>query len=308
MSLARASERPGPAFFGPDGLRLGLFLVAAAWIHLGGFLLWERVGPVLYAPEPISEDLLGIPLEITLELSTPAIPDPAELAPPPVPSAALTSPASSPPDPALQAQLQAQAEALAQVQALTRDMIADAAEMPLEAPPPDPLPDPAAEVPPPDSMASAAAAMAPPPEELSFPLSRETPLLPGDTPGPEGDSERSDGTVRLEETAPFLKSYDASVRSRVAMHWLLPPEARSNFQPGRFTASMTLAPDGSILVIMVEESSGSSTLDHAAMEALKAAAPFEPFPKSMADMDRMTFRIHFDYRAVVRRSLPDQRR
>ncbi|MDR1313154.1 MAG: TonB C-terminal domain-containing protein [Deltaproteobacteria bacterium] len=117
-----------------------------------------------------------------------------------------------------------------------------------------------------------------------------------------------DNAVRLEETAPAVKSYDASVRSRVAMHWILPPEARSNFQPGRFTASMSLAPDGSILVIMVEESSGSSTLDHAAMEALKAAAPFDPFPASMLGLDQMTFRIHFDYRAVVRRTLPGQRR
>jgi protein TonB len=114
--------------------------------------------------------------------------------------------------------------------------------------------------------------------------------------------------MRVERTAPAVKSYDAAIRSRVAMHWLLPPEARTNFQPGRFTASMTLAPDGSILVIMVEESSGSATLDHAAMEALKAAAPFEPFPEPMAHLAQMTFTIHFDYRAVVRRALPGQRK
>jgi TonB family protein len=67
---------------------------------------------------------------------------------------------------------------------------------------------------------------------------------------------------------------------------------------------MTLAPDGSVLIIMVEESSGSTTLDHAAMEALKAAAPYDPFPESMAGLEQMTFRIHFDYRAVVRRTVP----
>jgi TonB family protein len=158
-------------------------------------------------------------------------------------------------------------------------------------------------------MAASAAAMAPLPGRPTLPLSRETPLIPDGAATPaESAAPTQDTAVRLEESAPAVKSYDAAIRGRVAMHWILPPEARANFQPGRFTASMTLAPDGSILVIMVEESSGSTTLDHAAMEALKAAAPFEPFPEAMAGLDQMTFRIHFDYRAIVRRTLPGQRR
>jgi protein TonB len=105
----------------------------------------------------------------------------------------------------------------------------------------------------------------------------------------------------LEKTAPAAKSYDTLIRSAVATHWILPPEARSNFQPGRFTASLTLDPRGDILHIVVEESSGSTSLDHAAMEALRAASPYPPFPEELQNLEQMTFRIHFDYLAVVRK-------
>jgi TonB family protein len=113
-----------------------------------------------------------------------------------------------------------------------------------------------------------------------------------------------DNTISVEETAPRFKSYNTTVRSAVARHWLLPPEARSNFQPGRFTAVMTLDRQGQVLLIMVEESSGSPSLDYAAMEALRGAAPYEPFPEELVHLDQMSFRLHFDYRAVFRRAIP----
>jgi protein TonB len=90
----------------------------------------------------------------------------------------------------------------------------------------------------------------------------------------------------------------------VARHWILPPEARSNFQPGRFTAVMTLGRHGQIALIAVEESSGSPSLDYAAMEAIRGAAPFEPFPPELAEHEQLSFRLHFDYRAVYRQAAP----
>jgi TonB family protein len=106
----------------------------------------------------------------------------------------------------------------------------------------------------------------------------------------------------VEKTAPRLKSYNTTVRGAVARHWLLPPEARSNFQPGRFTAVMTLDRKGRVILITVEESSGSSTLDYAAMEALRGAAPYEPFPEELLHNEQLSFRLHFDYRAVYRQA------
>jgi TonB family protein len=63
---------------------------------------------------------------------------------------------------------------------------------------------------------------------------------------------------------------------------------------------MTLSRQGEVLLIVVEESSGSPGLDFAAMEALRGAAPYEPFPSELADFSQLNFRLHFDYRAAVR--------
>jgi protein TonB len=119
--------------------------------------------------------------------------------------------------------------------------------------------------------------------------------------------ELPDNTVNLEDTAPEFKSYDTYVRSAVARHWLLPPEARNNFKPGRFVAVMTISREGQILSIVVEESSNSSALDYAAMEALRGAAPYPPFPEELSEFSQLNFRLHFDYRAIQRRVGADNR-
>ncbi|MDR1051494.1 MAG: TonB C-terminal domain-containing protein [Deltaproteobacteria bacterium] len=132
------------------------------------------------------------------------------------------------------------------------------------------------------------------------PIPRNSPLLSQEAE-PAGAPAEQDNAVSLEETAPQFKSYQALVRSAVARRWILPPEARDNFQPGRFTALMTLSRRGEVLLIVVEESSGSPGLDFAAMEALRGAAPYEPFSPDLAEFSQLNFRLHFDYRATVRR-------
>jgi protein TonB len=126
-------------------------------------------------------------------------------------------------------------------------------------------------------------------------------LLQNGPQEPTAPPSQPDNTVNLEETAPEFKSYHTFVRSAVARHWILPPEARTNFQPGRFTAVMTLGSDGQVILIVVEESSGSPSLDFAAMEALRGAAPYPPFPQELSDSTQLEFRLHFDYRAIQRR-------
>ncbi|MDR3204098.1 MAG: TonB family protein [Deltaproteobacteria bacterium] len=138
------------------------------------------------------------------------------------------------------------------------------------------------------------------------------PLASGAALIAQGDLKRSDrgpdNTISLEETAPRFKSYNSTVRAAVSKHWLLPPAARSNFKPGRFTAVMTLSRQGEVLSIVVEESSGSPALDFAAMEALRGAAPYEPFPDELSHFSQLNFRLRFDYRAVLRKATDAARR
>jgi outer membrane biosynthesis protein TonB len=163
---------------------------------------------------------------------------------------------------------------------------------------------------PPSRPTDAAHEQAPTSEELED--STAYPLLPAqaapssEAAEPTEPASRSDTTINVEETAPRFKSYSATVRSAVARRWILPPEARVNFQPGRFTAVMTLERDGQVAMIFVEESSGSASLDSAATAALWGAAPYEPFPPELSEHDRLNFRLHFDYQAVVRKGLPSR--
>jgi protein TonB len=138
-----------------------------------------------------------------------------------------------------------------------------------------------------------------PPEDVPAALPYDASVLEGsaDAAGPLAD----DNAVNLEEAAPKLKSYNTLVRTAVARRWILPPAARNNFQSGRFVAVMTLDRLGQVLVIMVEESSGFPALDFAAMEALRGAAPYPPFPPELEEHESLNFRLHFDYRAVRRR-------
>jgi TonB family protein len=153
----------------------------------------------------------------------------------------------------------------------------------------------------------------PPPEEAAHSeddfaaLQPSTNLIENSGPGPTPLEDRADNTVNLEDTAPEFKSYHTYVRTVVARHWILPPEARTNFKPGRFTAIMTLSREGQVILIVVEESSGSPGLDYAAMEALRGAAPYPPFPPELQDFTQLNFRLHFDYRAIQRRIGPPDR-
>ncbi|MDR1677822.1 MAG: TonB family protein [Deltaproteobacteria bacterium] len=159
-----------------------------------------------------------------------------------------------------------------------------------DTPPPEPAPEPAAEA-------------------KDYPaLGPSTNLVQGSEQNSTPLTEQTDSTIKLEDTAPEFKSYHTYVRSAVARHWILPPEARTNFQPGRFVAVMTLSREGQVVLIVVEESSGSPGLDYAAMEALRGAAPYPPFPPELQSFEQLNFRLHFDYRAIQRRIGPSEQR
>ncbi|MDR1871831.1 MAG: TonB family protein [Deltaproteobacteria bacterium] len=277
------SEEYREPFLHPGRKRFILFLVLAGWVHFLAFLGWERIGFEYLGDLPGEDDSQRL-VELTLELNPQALAPPApprSLEPPPE-STANTAP---PPEPIKE-------EA-------PPDLLENVLDQPLTAAPPSPEPPTETEPVTPDP--SPPASVDPNPVldggASLWPEGAEPQTFAPVNPGP-------DNTVKLEETAPRLKSYNITVRGAVAQRWILPPEARNNFQPGRFTAVMTLDKEGRIVLITVEESSGSPSLDYAAMEALRGAAPYEPFPAELAHNEQLSFRLHFDYRAVYRPAGP----
>jgi len=108
---------------------------------------------------------------------------------------------------------------------------------------------------------------------------------------------KSSPPVTAEPASPRFKSYNTAVRGAVASKWLMPPEARVNFQPGRLVVNCTIGHDGSLIRFVVDESTGNAILDHAGLEALRSAAPFPPFPPELAAFSQLDLTMIFDYQA-----------
>ncbi|MDR2349485.1 MAG: TonB C-terminal domain-containing protein [Deltaproteobacteria bacterium] len=267
---ALSDENPNPLARGKR--EIPVFLLLAAVSHWAFFFVWGTldVSPFSLPASNFGDNL--IPVELVLELSAPpegeGLPDPGD----------------SP-------------------------LLSAATDLASLLPLPPPVPEDAEKTPDPGAADPAPLAMTGETGPISPPLVGTEPLMPDLDPPrsfPLSPGTGPDNTVNLEETAPSVKSYDITIRTAVARHWILPPEAGNNFVPARFTASMTLDPSGRVILIMVESSSGNPILDHAAMEALRGAAPYEPFPENLAHLDRMTFTMHFDYKAVRKKNLPER--
>jgi len=112
---------------------------------------------------------------------------------------------------------------------------------------------------------------------------------------PMGEETNSSHLTTVEPEAPRFKSYNTTVRGAVQAKWLLPPEARANFHPGRLVVNFTIDRDGALLRFVVDESTGSAILDHAGLEALRSAAPFPPFPPELAAFSQLDLTMIFKY-------------
>jgi protein TonB len=131
------------------------------------------------------------------------------------------------------------------------------------------------------------------PQALDPDLARAELLPPGEGQG----APNPDPPVVLEAEAPKFKSYYTLIRSAVARHWIMSPEARAQFRPSRLTVDFTIGRDGAFLRLVVVQSTGSPSLDHAGLEAIRSAAPFPSFPEELRQYSQLDIRMHFDYQA-----------
>ena len=76
--------------------------------------------------------------------------------------------------------------------------------------------------------------------------------------------------------------YKARVRQAVAEHKHYPTLARRMREEGRVVVEFTLESSGALVAVHIKQSSGSERLDEAALQAVRDAAPFPPFPEGSA--------------------------
>lgn len=75
--------------------------------------------------------------------------------------------------------------------------------------------------------------------------------------------------------------YRDRIRQAVDAHKHYPRMARRMGVEGRVMLAFTIRADGRLAGVRVAESSGSEVLDEAALQAVRDAAPFPPFPESI---------------------------
>jgi len=77
-------------------------------------------------------------------------------------------------------------------------------------------------------------------------------------------------------------AYKARVRQAVAEHKHYPTLARRMREEGRVVVGFSLESSGALVAVHIKQSSGSERLDEAALQAVRDAAPFPPFPEGSA--------------------------
>ncbi len=106
-----------------------------------------------------------------------------------------------------------------------------------------------------------------------------------------------DPPISVEGEAPERRSYYTAIRRAVNTRWIMPPDARHQFRPGRLTVDFTIGREGTLLRMVVIQSTGNPSLDHAGFEAIRSAAPFPPLPEELQKFSQLDIRMHFDYKA-----------
>lgn len=106
---------------------------------------------------------------------------------------------------------------------------------------------------------------------------------------------KDEETLSLESREPKYLSYLYQIKSKIRLVWRVPAQVEQSEKGGKLLTIFTLDNEGRLLKVILAQSSGQAHLDKAAMEAVKRAAPFDPFPDHIK-LKRLNIKAFFDYR------------
>ncbi|MFQ5657629.1 MAG: TonB family protein [Candidatus Methylomirabilales bacterium] len=117
-----------------------------------------------------------------------------------------------------------------------------------------------------------------------------------------GETGTDERTVSLETQSSEYAPYLAGVKRRIQRHWYIHPYVKQVGLTGKLVLFFSIDRDGELARLEISQSSGVSILDEAAVEAVKAAAPYSPFPP-MFNFRRLNIIANFQY--VARAPRPE---
>lgn len=107
-------------------------------------------------------------------------------------------------------------------------------------------------------------------------------------------------TISLDTKDKRYVSYARLIREKIGSQWKYPSAARDRLIEGRLMVLFSLVKGGEVIEISLLDPSGYAVLDQEAVRAVRAAAPFPPFPDHVA-VKRLNIQASFDYRLTARK-------
>ncbi len=107
--------------------------------------------------------------------------------------------------------------------------------------------------------------------------------------------EKGAETICLDTTDKRYSSYAAVIKQRLMENWKYPKRAWENLIEGQVLILFSLSRQGKLIGIKVLDSSSHGMLDENALNSIKKAAPFPPFPGSVT-VSRLNIKANFAYK------------
>jgi periplasmic protein TonB len=127
--------------------------------------------------------------------------------------------------------------------------------------------------------------------ERRLPTMREL-LPPANWSSPANNS--GEAAIALNTRDPQYITYFSSIKRNIEFVWEYPEPALRYGLQGKLLLQFTILSTGELESAHIIRSSGSNLLDHEALRAMKAAAPFRPIPPWI-DRKRLTITASFEY-------------
>lgn len=107
-------------------------------------------------------------------------------------------------------------------------------------------------------------------------------------------------TISLDTKDKRYVSYARLIKARIGSQWTYPSAARARLIEGQLMVLFSLVKEGEVIDISLLDPSGYAVLDQEAVRAIRAAAPFPPFPDHVA-VKRLNIQASFDYRLTAKK-------
>ena len=111
----------------------------------------------------------------------------------------------------------------------------------------------------------------------------------------EPDLEAKEATISLDTKDSTYSPYTMVIKKRIFSYWVYPLSAQKNLMQGTLLIVFRLDSDGNLMSSTVAHSSGHTILDEHALNAIRSANPFPPFPETIP-VQFLNINATFSYR------------